>query len=315
MGRMSVQGKAVRGRGPTAPATGRIFGRRCSGRVTPAHVQHRRETGWLAVTCTKNSSSVAASSRSLPQRPAVGWMTMRATLLADVRPSAGRNAGGRVVPPAGGRAVARMSTLDTPAHAGPARTSARRSAGPLALDQHPGLHLPAAAAARPASPGRRSWPRAITTARSHTASTSGRMCVDSITVWSPPRSRISLRVSRICVGSSPTVGSSRIMHGRVVQQRVGQPHPLAIPLGQLPDHGAATIGQPAPVQHVVDPLSPLTPGASCAAGRGSRGTPRPASRCTAACSRAGTRGWPGPARTWWKMSNPFTVAPPLVGGR
>ena len=40
--------------------------------------------------------------------------------------------------------------------------------------------------------------------------TSGRMCVLRMTVWSPPSSLISCRVSMICFGSRPAVGSSRI---------------------------------------------------------------------------------------------------------
>ncbi len=40
--------------------------------------------------------------------------------------------------------------------------------------------------------------------------TSGRMCVLRMMVWSPASSLMSCRVSMICFGSSPAVGSSRI---------------------------------------------------------------------------------------------------------
>src|SRR6266436_2782259 len=45
---------------------------------------------------------------------------------------------------------------------------------------------------------------------SHTIDTSGRMCVERITVCWPASERISARISAICRGSSPMVGSSRI---------------------------------------------------------------------------------------------------------
>ena len=53
-------------------------------------------------------------------------------------------------------------------------------------------------------------PAAITIRWSHVCSTSARMWLDRITVWPPRSERISSRIARICAGSSPMVGSSRI---------------------------------------------------------------------------------------------------------
>ena len=56
-----------------------------------------------------------------------------------------------------------------------------------------------------------------------------------MTVWSPPRSLISLRVSRICVGSRPTVGSSRISTAGLCSSASAEPDALAVALGQVAD--------------------------------------------------------------------------------
>ncbi len=53
-------------------------------------------------------------------------------------------------------------------------------------------------------------PRWMMITPSHTMDTSGRMWVDRITVCWPARERIRARISVICFGSSPMVGSSRI---------------------------------------------------------------------------------------------------------
>src|SRR6266853_413197 len=53
-------------------------------------------------------------------------------------------------------------------------------------------------------------PWLMMTMPSHTIDTSGRMCVERITVCWPASERISARISAICRGSSPMVGSSRI---------------------------------------------------------------------------------------------------------
>src|SRR5260370_22408444 len=57
------------------------------------------------------------------------------------------------------------------------------------------------------------WPSLMITTLSQICDTSGRIWVDSTMVRVPPRSRISARISRICRGSSPIVGSSRINTG------------------------------------------------------------------------------------------------------
>ena len=48
------------------------------------------------------------------------------------------------------------------------------------------------------------------TTPSQTIETSGRMWVDRITVWAPARDLMSWRISTICLGSRPIVGSSRM---------------------------------------------------------------------------------------------------------
>src|SRR5215471_2049175 len=53
-------------------------------------------------------------------------------------------------------------------------------------------------------------PRLMMITPSHTIDTSGRMCVDRMTVCWPASERMSARISAICFGSRPMVGSSRI---------------------------------------------------------------------------------------------------------
>ena len=53
-------------------------------------------------------------------------------------------------------------------------------------------------------------PWLMMTTEEQTIETSGRMCVDRITVWSPASDLIRSRISVICLGSSPMVGSSRM---------------------------------------------------------------------------------------------------------
>src|SRR5262249_12895568 len=60
-------------------------------------------------------------------------------------------------------------------------------------------------------------PRAMTTTRSQSASTSERMWLEKSTVRLPRRPRTRSRISTTCAGSSPMVGSSRIRTG-------GSPH-------------------------------------------------------------------------------------------
>ena len=78
-------------------------------------------------------------------------------------------------------------------------------------------------------------PPLMITTRWHTAVASGRMWVLRMTEWDPARFLINSRISIICFGSSPTVGSSRIKTWWIVQQRLGQPHALAISSRQVPD--------------------------------------------------------------------------------
>ena len=89
---------------------------------------------------------------------------------------------------------------------------------------------------------------------SQVISTSLRMCVESRIVCCWPSSRIKLRVERICVGSRPAVGSSRISTGGIGEQGVGQADALAIALGQRADELAIDVGEPAAFEDVVDAL-------------------------------------------------------------
>ena len=86
----------------------------------------------------------------------------------------------------------------------------RRAGGADHLD----LDRPAAAAAAwpapPRSPGRRSRRRWMTSRRSQVWLISERMWLESRIVCSPRRPRMVARISTICTGSRPLVGSSRM---------------------------------------------------------------------------------------------------------
>src|SRR5205085_8626908 len=56
-------------------------------------------------------------------------------------------------------------------------------------------------------------PSLMMTTLSQTCATSGRICVESTTVRLPPSVLMRLRISMICRGSSPIVGSSRTSTG------------------------------------------------------------------------------------------------------
>ena len=71
--------------------------------------------------------------------------------------------------------------------------------------------------------------------------TSGRMWVLRMTACSWPNPLISSRTSVIWRGSRPTVGSSRISTSGVAEQRLRQPHALAVPLRELPDQLAGAV--------------------------------------------------------------------------
>ena len=53
-------------------------------------------------------------------------------------------------------------------------------------------------------------PLLMMTTRPQVIETSGRMWVERMTVWLPAKERMSSRVSMICFGSRPAVGSSRM---------------------------------------------------------------------------------------------------------
>jgi hypothetical protein len=91
---------------------------------------------------------------------------------------------------------------------------------------------------------------------SQTIETSGRMCVDRITVCWPASDRISERISAICLGSSPMVEDEQL---GVAQERLGQADALAVALGQLADQAAAHVRDEAPLHHLVHLRPPLSP--------------------------------------------------------
>ncbi len=93
--------------------------------------------------------------------------------------------------------------------------------------------------------------------RSHTARISERIWELRITVWSFARCRMRSRISTTCLGSRPTVGSSRMMILREAQDGLGQADPLAVALGQVPDQPGAHIlqmGQGQDLRQLVLPL-------------------------------------------------------------
>ena len=62
------------------------------------------------------------------------------------------------------------------------------------------------------------------------------------------RPRITCRISTICAGSSPTVGSSRIRTG-IVDERLRQPARAAETLREVPDHARQHVADPARRSH------------------------------------------------------------------
>ena len=78
------------------------------------------------------------------------------------------------------------------------------------------------------------FPALITTTRWHVFDTSGRMCVLSTTVCWPAKPRISSRVSMICLGSSPAVGSSRIRTSGLWMRAWASPTRCRYPFDSLP---------------------------------------------------------------------------------
>ena len=107
--------------------------------------------------------------------------------------------------------------------------------------------------ARPRVPWATMRPRLMMMMPSHTIETSGRMCVERITVCCPPSERMSARISAICCGSRPMVGSSRISTSGSPRSAWARPDPLAIALGELADEAVPHVGDEAALHHLVDP--------------------------------------------------------------
>jgi hypothetical protein len=94
------------------------------------------------------------------------------------------------------------------------------------------------------------------TTRPQVIETSGRMWVDRMIVWSPPRPLISSRVSMLRVEARGRLVEDQ--HVGVGQDRLGQPHALAIALGEPADQRGAPVGDTRLVHRLVDlPLALL----------------------------------------------------------
>src|SRR3989304_4346861 len=74
-------------------------------------------------------------------------------------------------------------------------------------------------------------------------------------VWSPARLRMSERVSLICLGSKPAVGSSRISTSGLGIMAWGQPPPRPVALGELSGCFPAHFADVAAFDDVFDPLA------------------------------------------------------------
>ena len=151
--------------------------------------------------------------------------------------------------------------------------------------------------------------------RSQTASTSGRMCVERITLCAPPSSRISARISRIWFGSRPTVGSSRMTTSGPCSDRLRDADPLLVALRQRADQLAPDIGQAAAALRVVDGSAAACPRHAMQLRCERRGIRRRSARDRAADARAGSRCglWRRAARA--KRSMPQMLIAPSVGAR
>ena len=77
------------------------------------------------------------------------------------------------------------------------------------------------------------------TTRWHVWETSGRMWVLMMMVWSPASSVISRRVSMICLGSSPAVGSSRISTSGLWSRAWARPTRCRYPFDRVPQYRSA----------------------------------------------------------------------------
>ena len=102
-------------------------------------------------------------------------------------------------------------------------------------------------------------PRAMMITRPQTASTSGRMCVESRMVCRSPSSRIRRGTSRIWIGSRPDVGSSRIRIGGSCSMASASPTRWRNPRESWPMIRFSTSVQPAPGDHLADRRPPPRP--------------------------------------------------------
>ena len=85
-------------------------------------------------------------------------------------------------------------------------------------------------------------------------STSDRMCVLRMMVWSPERLAISWRASRCCSRVEAGGGLVENQHRRVVDDRLGEADALPVAFGELADDGVFDVGDGGALAHFVDAL-------------------------------------------------------------
>ena len=85
------------------------------------------------------------------------------------------------------------------------------------------------------------------------------MCVDRMTVWLPASDLMRARISVICLGIEPDGRLVEDQHLGIIDDGLGQAHPLAIPLGQGADEPVLHVGDEAPVHHLRHPRPALPP--------------------------------------------------------
>ena len=176
-----------------------LFGRR---RVRRRHVARRPPSAASSVVRLRKMSSrlirIGRSSSSPQPRPTIVAASSRRMSRPRSLSTSTSTSPSRPV-----AAVTRV----TPA--APRALSARRRPARRPAD----TSSPSRAAAPSGCPGvstATTRPLLMMTTRWQVCETSGRMCVLRTIVCEPPRSRMSWRVSMICFGSRPAVGSSRI---------------------------------------------------------------------------------------------------------
>ena len=99
-------------------------------------------------------------------------------------------------------------------------------------------------------------PRLMMMTPSHTIVTSGRMCVDRITVCCPASDLISARISVICLRVEADRRLVEDQHLGIAEERLGEAHALPVALGELADEPVLHVGDEAPLHHLADARPP-----------------------------------------------------------